>query len=263
MTERLWFVFRGSEVLIERFPDGSCGVPTGEKPPIAAGNEENMHAVVGLGDVPVTAYSVGDAAAALAPYEWCGLRASFYLLPTDIYIMAGKCAEIVYWDKNTRYCGRCGGEMHKDTDISKRCERCGNTIWPSPATAIIVLLHKDDDIFLVRANNFKRHFFGLIAGFVETGETLEHAAMREVMEETALSIKNISYFGSQPWPYPFGLMVGFFAEYAAGEVCLQRTELAEGGWYNIDNLPPLPEKLSIARRMIDSFLSERGLTLRE
>lgn len=263
MTERLWFVFRGSEVLIERFPDGSCGVPTGEKPPIAAGNEENMHAVVGLGDVPVTAYSVGDAAAALAPYEWCGLRASFYRLPTDIYIMAGKCAEIVYWDKNTRYCGRCGGEMHKDTDISKRCERCGNTIWPSPATAIIVLLHKDDDVFLVRANNFKRHFFGLIAGFVETGETLEHAAMREVMEETALSIKNISYFGSQPWPYPFGLMVGFFAEYAGGEISLQRTELAEGGWYNIDNLPPLPEKLSIARRMIDSFLSERGLTLRE
>ena len=261
MKDRLWFVFRGSELLIENFPGGSSSVPLCEEPPTVVGDGVNMHTVEPLGDMQVTAYSVGDETEAPPPYEWCGLRASFYRLPADIYLKAGKCAELVYWDGNTRYCGRCGGVMHKDTDISKRCERCGNTIWPKPATAIIVLLHRGDDILLVRANNFRGRFFGLIAGFVETGETLEHAVEREVMEETALTIRNINYYGSQPWPYPFGLMVGFFAEYAGGEITLQRTELTEGGWYNIDNLPPLPEKLSIARRMIDRFLSERGRPL--
>ena len=122
--------------------------------------------------------------------------------------------------------------------------------------AIIVLVNRGDDLLLVHANNFKYEFYGLVAGFVETGETLEEAVIREVKEETGLKIKNIRYYSSQPWPYPSGLMVGFYAEYESGEITLQRSELRNGGWFNKNSLPRIPEKLSIARQLIDNWLKQ-------
>ena len=146
--------------------------------------------------------------------------------------------------------------MKMHTDISKRCEECGKEVWPSLATAIIVLVHRGDEVLLVHARNFRGNFFGLVAGFVETGESLEEAVHREVMEETGLTITNLRYFGSQPWPYPSGLMVGFHADYVSGEIKLQKEELAAGQWFGRDNLPEIPEKLSIARKIIDDWLSK-------
>lgn len=110
----------------------------------------------------------------------------------------------------------------------------------------------------MHARNFKTDFYGCIAGFVETGESLEEAVRREVMEETQLTIKNLRYFKSQPWPYPCGLMVGFFAEYERGELKLQDEELSRGGWFNKHSLPTIPEKLSLARMLIDDWL-ERNM----
>ena len=129
-------------------------------------------------------------------------------------------------------------------------------MWPSLATAIIVLVHRGDEVLLVHARNFRGNFFGLVAGFVETGESLEEAVHREVLEETGLTITNLRYFGSQPWPYPSGLMVGFHADYVSGEIKLQKEELAAGQWFTKDNLPEIPEKLSIARKIIDDWLSK-------
>ena len=145
--------------------------------------------------------------------------------------------------------------MH--TAISKRCTQCGKEVWPQLATAVIVLIHRGDEVLLVHAKNFKSDFYGLVAGFVETGETLEEAVHREVMEETGIKIKNVTYFSSQPWPYPSGLMVGFNADYVSGELRLQRSELSKGGWFSKNNLPTIPEKLSIARMLIDAWL-EKG-----
>ena len=121
-------------------------------------------------------------------------------------------------------------------------------------SAIIVLIKKGDQVLLVHARNFKGNFDSLVAGFVETGESLEEAVHREVMEETGLTIRNVKYFSSQPWPYPSGLMVGYTAEYVDGEIHLQKEELSRGKWFSKDNLPILPEKLSIARRLIDAWL---------
>ena len=136
--------------------------------------------------------------------------------------------------------------MRFDTDISKKCEHCGKEIWPQLATAVIVLIRKGHEVLLVHANNFRGDFYGLVAGFVETGETLEEAVHREVMEETGLHITNLRYFGSQPWPYPCGLMVGFTADYDYGKIHLQRSELSKGAWFDRDHLPHIPEKLSIS-----------------
>ena len=150
--------------------------------------------------------------------------------------------------------------MRFDTDISKKCEHCGKEIWPQLATAVIVLIRRHDaatgkeEVLLVHANSFRDDHYGLVAGFVETGETLEQAVYREVMEETGLHITNLKYFGSQPWPYPCGLMVGFTADYDGGKIHLQRSELSKGAWFDRNHLPHIPEKLSIARQLLDSWL---------
>ena len=107
---------------------------------------------------------------------------------------------------------------------------------------------------MVQARNFKGDYYGLVAGFVETGETLEEALQREVMEETGCRIKNIRYFGSQPWPYPSNLMVGFTAEWDGGELKLQESELRKGGWFTCETLPNIPGKVSLARKLIDAWL---------
>lgn len=190
-------------------------------------------------------------------YEWTDLRASYYLLPPHIYQQAGKAAEILYFDTHHRYCGLCGGPMEWHTPISKRCAVCSEEIWPQLSTAIIVLVQRGDEALLVKAKSFRRDFYGLVAGFVETGESLEECVRREVREETGLEIADIRYFGSQPWPYPMGLMVGFHANYISGDITLADGELREAAFFTRDNLPTIPEKLSMARMLIDDWIGKR------
>ena len=186
------------------------------------------------------------------------LRASYDVLPLSHYLMAGKARELMHFDDTVRYCSVCGAPMRWNTDISKVCQSCEREVWPSIATAIIVLITRGDEVLLVRARNFRRPYYGLVAGFLETGETLEECVRREVKEETNLEVKNIRYFGNQPWPYPSGQMVGFTAEYAGGELCVQDEELTDANFFHRDHLPEIPHKLSMARMLIDAWLESYG-----
>jgi len=190
-------------------------------------------------------------------YEWMDLRESFHVLPEAEYRMAGKASELLYFDRLHRYCGLCGAPMEWSSAISKRCTQCGDEIWPKLNTAIIVLIHRGEEALLVKAKNFRRDYYGLVAGFVETGESLEECVVREVMEETGLCINNIRYFGSQPWPYPMGLMIGFHADYAGGELELRDGELRTAEFFTRDNIPAIPGKMSMARMLIDDWLQSR------
>lgn len=259
-----YFIFCKDDLMLERQADGTYTIPLQEEPPIEVKPWTTILNITPLDNIEVKAYSIDVpptpqhlTLSTQHSYEMCPLRQSYYKLAYPLYLKAGKCAELLYWDRNTKFCGVCGGQMHFHTDISKRCEMCGKEVWPQLATAVIVLIHRGkDEILLARGRNFRSDFYGLIAGFVETGETLEEAVKREVMEETGLTIKNIRYFDSQPWPYPSGLMVGFTADYESGELHVQREELQKAGWFKRTNLPKLPEKLSIARRLIDNWLEE-------
>ena len=255
--KKYYFVFCKDDLMLECQADGTYTIPFQEEPPTEIKPWTTILNITPLDDIEVKAYSI-DVPPTFdnSGFTMCPLRQSYYKLPYPLYLKAGKCAELLYWDRNTKFCGVCGGQMHFHTDISKRCEMCGKEVWPQLATAVIVLIHRGDEILLARGRNFRSDFYGLIAGFVETGETLEEAVRREVMEETGLTVKNIRYFDSQPWPYPSGLMVGFTADYESGEIHLQREELQKAGWFNRTNLPKLPEKLSIARRLIDNWLGE-------
>ncbi len=255
--KRYYFVFCKDDLMLQRQADGTYTIPFKEEPPTDVKPWTTILNITPLDDIEVKAYSIDTPITDHPDYEMCPLRQSYYKLPHPLYLKAGKCAELLYWDRNTKFCGMCGGHMHFHTDISKRCESCGKEVWPQLATAVIVLIRKgEDEILLARGRNFRSDFYGLIAGFVETGETLEEAVKREVMEETGIKIKNIHYFASQPWPFPSGLMVGFTADYESGDIHVQREELQKAGWFHRTNLPKLPEKLSIARRLIDHWLGE-------
>lgn len=254
--KKYWFLFCQTDLVLQKQEDGSYTIPFEEKPPVDVKPWTVIHNITPLPDGEVRTFRLDLPVIENEKYKMCGLRASFHKLPLDFYLKAGKCQEILYWDQNTQYCGVCGAPMQLDTDISKKCINCGKEVWPQLATAVIVLIHRGDEILLVRANNFRGNYYGLVAGFVETGETLEQAVEREVKEETGLTIKNLTYFSSQPWPYPCGLMVGFNADYESGELTLQRSELGAGGWFKKYSLPPIPDKVSIARRLIDNWIEK-------
>lgn len=249
-----WFAFYNGQVLIEKQADG-YHISTGEKPPVAVPAGNTVHEIGSLNGLTARAYAL-DAPIAEegTPYLLKDLRASFDVLPRCEYDLAGKASQILTWDKNSRYCPACGVATVQVGPIAKRCPKCGQEIYPRISPAVIVLIKKGDSILLVHARNFRGTFKGLVAGFLEPGETLEECVCREVMEETELRIKNLRYFGSQPWPYPSGIMVGYTAEYESGTIKLQDDELSAGAFYTRDNLPEIPKKLSIARRLIDAWL---------
>jgi NAD+ diphosphatase len=254
MNKHYYFVFCKDELFLKELPDGTFTVPSEETPPTVLKPWTHLMTVSMPDGTQVITYAIDHPEQAPSSLTPVGLRQTYYKLPQTLYLIAGKCHELLYWDQNTRFCGVCGAPMQMHTEISKRCTECGKEVWPQLATAVIVLIHRDDEVLLVRAKNFRTDFYGLVAGFVETGETLEEAVARETLEETGVHITNIRYFGSQPWPYPCGLMVGFHADYVSGEIHLQKSEIAKGGWFRRDNLPTIPEKLSIARMLIDDWL---------
>lgn len=251
-----YFVFCKGDIMLEKVAAGTYTIPCQEEPPTETHEWTHIMSVGTLDGFDVKTYNIDAPVTDNPRFEMCGLRPSFYKLLQPLYLRAGKCEELLYWDKNTKFCGICGGQMKMETEISKKCEHCGKQVWPSLSTAIIVRINRGEEVLLVHARNFKGKFFSLVAGFVETGENLEEAVKREVKEETGLTIKNIRYFASQPWPYPSGLMIGFTAEYESGELKLQKEELSAGSWFTKDDLPIMPEKLSIARRLIDDWLEE-------
>ena len=256
MPKTYYFIFCKDSLLLEEQADGTYTVPCCEEPPTEVKPWTTILSVTPMDDgTEVKTYSIDSVSAPSSTFV--PLRQSYYKLPLPLYLKAGKCAELLYWDHNTQFCGVCGAPMKLHTAISKRCENCGKEIWPQVAPAIIVRITRGtDEVLMARARNFRGDFYGLIAGFVETGETLEEAVVREVREETGLEVSNIRYFDSQPWPYPSGLMVGFTADYAGGQIHIQHEELQNVAWFHRDHLPKLPEKLSIARRLIDDWLGE-------
>ena len=141
----------------------------------------------------------------------------------------------------------------KQDERAKICQQCGLVNYPRVSPAIIVAVIKDDQILLARSGRFPGGFFSVLAGFVEPGESLEACVKREVFEETGIAVQNIRYFGSQPWPFPDSLMVGFTAEYAGGDIQIDGREIVAADWYSRDNLPNIPPGISIARQLIDWF----------
>lgn len=165
--------------------------------------------------------------------------------------MLSTAAQVQQWWQDHRYCGRCGGatESHA-AERARWCGRCDIPFYPRLAPCVIVVIRRGDRFLLARSSRVRNHFFSLIAGFVEPGESAEEAVAREVHEETGLRVSNVRYQGSQPWPFPHQLMLGYFADYDSGELHLQADELAEADWFAPGEHPPVPPASTIAGRLI-------------
>lgn len=184
-----------------------------------------------------------------------GLRELYGTLDEDLYVVSGRAIQIVEWDRTHQYCGHCATPTTQlSHERAKRCPKCELVNYPRLSPAIIVLVSRGDEILLARAPRFPPGMYSVLAGFVEPGESLEETVVREVREEVGIEVKDIRYFGSQPWPFPNSLMIGFTATYASGDIVIEPQELVEAGWFSKDNLPQIPPKLSIARKLIDSFV---------
>ncbi len=187
------------------------------------------------------------------------IRELFLVYNRDQIIAAGCAVQLIRWNRIHRYCGKCGHLLEdKKDERAKKCQPCNLITYPRLSPAIIVAVTKNNQLLLARSGRFPIAFYSVLAGFVESGETLEMCVAREVYEEVGITVKNIRYFDSQPWPFPDSLMIGFTAEFADGEIRIDQSEIIDAGWYSADNLPMIPPSVSIARQLIDWYVGNCG-----
>ena len=174
----------------------------------------------------------------------------------DEWMVAGRAVQLVEWARTHRFCGRCATPTEQQQgERAMRCPSCGLLAFPRLAPAMITLVSRGDEVLLARGVQFRSPVYSCLAGFVEPGESLEGAVVREVREEVGVEVGDVRYWGSQPWPFPHSLMIGFTAEWKRGDIDMDPAEIVDAQWFRRDNLPPIPPPISIARKLIDAWLS--------
>jgi NAD+ diphosphatase len=196
-------------------------------------------------------------AAAPAGMTWQGLRTLFSVLDDAHFALAGRALQIIDWDRSHQFCGRCGArtEPHPSERV-RTCPGCGLSAYPRVAPAVMALVKRDSRLLLARSPHFPPGMYSALAGFVEPGESLEQCVAREVGEEVGIEVANVRYFASQSWPFPHSLMIAFVCDWAGGEIRPQEAEIEAANWFEVLQLPKLPSKISIARRLIDAVAQE-------
>ena len=254
----LWFIFEKNNILINCEND-ACLIPDTGTIKIHDSQLSKKLFLGSLGNRPCYAAELNPGDLAIAPFAWMDLRLLLDRLSDDLFWIAGRANHLLDWDRSHRFCGRCSHPTKdKPDERAKQCPACGLINYPRLSPAVIVAVIHDNKILLARNKRFRGPFYSVLAGFVEPGETLEACVQREIREEVGVSVKNIRYFGSQPWPFPNSLMVGFVADYAGGEIAVDNEELMEAHWFSAQMLPKVPSRISIARQLIDWFVNSRS-----
>ena len=250
-----WFAFRGDQLLVRSQSESAVLLEYDELAALGA-DFASAHYLGRLEGTDCYAVELNESVEPSAETGFEGLRGLFGRLQDDHFTLAGRAVQILHWDRTHRFCGRCGEPtVPAPSDRAKLCPKCGLLSFPRLSPAVIMLVHRGDEFLLARNAAFPDRFYSVLAGFVEPGESLEEAVAREVFEEVGLELEQIQYFGSQPWPFPHQLMIGFTAAYAGGDIQAQTEEIVEAAWFNRrGELPRLPGKLSIARKLIDAFV---------
>ena len=193
-----------------------------------------------------------------ASYESVSLR-SLLGEEQGFFELAGRALQLIQWDKNHRFCGKCGSKTtHSNDELVRCCDACELRVYPRLSPCVIMLVHRGDRILLAQRPGATTSWYTVQAGFIEAGESAEQAVAREVMEEAGLGISSLQYFGSQPWPFPGQLMLGYIAESLEGELVPDLNELQNAAWFDYRELPEYPGPSTISGKLIRHFVAERG-----
>jgi NAD+ diphosphatase len=252
-----WFVISNGKLLVKMDRNG-YSIPR-KKDIGEIENQMNHLQFLGtLDGTPCHVASYPDENAFLEGLMFSNVRKLFGILADHVTLAAGCSAQLIRWHQTHKYCGACGSLMaDKEEERAKFCTECKAVYYPRLSPAVIVAVLKGDEILLARSARFPGNMYSVLAGFVEIGESLEDCVEREVFEETGIKVQNITYFGSQPWPFPDSLMLGFTADYAEGEICVDSAEIAEARWFSADTLPNVPGRISIAGHLIEWFVDQQ------
>ncbi|MCP4219916.1 MAG: NAD(+) diphosphatase [bacterium] len=252
----LWFLFRRDELLMITNP----GETDFRVPSMLPGSPEQWFKPgtrYDLGETDGRPYFCAEAADDIQVPEGMAFFKLLHLyrkVNFELIQVAGYAGHISYWDQNTRFCGHCSAPTKRsETERAKICPKCKLTMYPRISPSMITAVVKGNEILLASSKRFKSGMYSVLAGFVEPGENLEDCVRREVMEETGIEVKNIKYFGSQPWPFPDSLMVGFTAEYESGEIRIDDDEIEDAGWFTAESMPCTPTTFSISGQLIKWF----------
>lgn len=250
-----WFIFAKTRILIN--PNRNMSATICAKSPEQLGLDPVFSRYLGkYGDVDCFVATLdGDPPATPPDMEFRDLRSLYGEIDDDIFCLAGRAIQISHWQREQRFCGRCGTAMiDRRSELARRCPGCDFISYPRLSPAVIMSVIRGEQILLARAPRFPPAMYSTLAGFVEPGETLEEAVCREVFEEVAIVVDNVRYVASQPWPFPHSLMIGFTSTYKSGEIEIDHKELEAAGWFSRAALPALPSKISISRLLIDRFI---------
>jgi len=255
----LWLVFRGSELLLTAAGE----LPEGRLAPFFANPERRLQVIGEYDGKPCFAAVLPDDAPGLpGDYVLRPLRALLDRLPQALGHLAGRALEIIEWERSHRFCGACGAPTSQPgAAIVRVCSNadCRREHYPRVSPVVIVAVERGEEILLGRSPHFAPGLYSTLAGFVDAGEAAEAAVYREIFEESGLTITNVRYFASQPWPFPHSLMLGFQADYAAGELSVAADELEDAAFFHVDRLPPiLPRPSTIAHWLIRDFCRRQG-----
>ncbi len=200
-----------------------------------------------------------DSSPTVIDHHWQDLRHLMAMLTPTQYETAARALQIIGWDNDHKFCGRCGqattGHEH---EMAKHCQPCDLLFYPRLSPCIITVITRGDEILLAHNPAFPAKFFSALAGFIEAGESIESALRREVNEEVGIKVGKIEYFDSQSWPFPGQLMIGFIAEYAEGEIEVDGIEIEEANWYRYDQLPMVPPTAFLAGQLIQHVVDRHS-----
>ncbi|HLO95468.1 MAG TPA: NAD(+) diphosphatase [Burkholderiaceae bacterium] len=193
-------------------------------------------------------------------WEPQGLRAAMMQMDAPLLQLAGRAAQVLEWDRAHRFCGVCGTPTERQArERARRCPACCHVAYPRISPAMMALVWRRHEgrpqLLLARSPHFKPGFYSALAGFVEAGESLEACLHREVEEEVGVRVRGLHYYASQSWPFPHSLMLAFRCEWAGGEIREQPGEIEHAAWFDLDALPGLPPRFSIAGHLIGDTIA--------
>jgi NAD+ diphosphatase len=254
--DALWFVYHQDRLLIKTGTKGYL-IPRSRDLNKLKPSLIRKQFLGSLDEIPCYAAELSSDNNVSGKFALKGLRELFFgQLEEELVWIAGQANQLVDWNRSHQFCGKCGRPTEDGQDErAKVCRRCHLNNYPRVSPAVIVAVIRKNQILLGNNTRFKSGYYSVLAGFVEPGENLEECVAREIKEEVGISVKNIRYFASQPWPFPNSLMVAFLADYAGGEINIDNTEIKAAGWFTADNLPSIPPRITIARQLIDWFVN--------